>query len=63
VDAVIYLSEVPARWPISEVDTAYILDFSHVDGAKAETKGGKPKGLDAFLKAEVSGKSWRLDQR
>ncbi|KAJ7110232.1 hypothetical protein C8R43DRAFT_1139479 [Mycena crocata] len=52
VDRVEILSEVPDRWPVSDVDTAYILDFSSDDRAKKETRGGKPKGLDAFLKAE-----------
>ncbi|KAJ6607033.1 hypothetical protein B0H10DRAFT_2228341 [Mycena sp. CBHHK59/15] len=46
------LTEVPERFPIPEVDTAFILDFSRDRCAKQETKGGKPKGLGAFLKAE-----------
>lgn len=56
VDVIEYLDGVPSRWPVPAVDTAYVLDFS--DNArlleKADTVKGKPKGLDAFLKAEVS---------
>ncbi|KAJ7628068.1 hypothetical protein B0H17DRAFT_1218393 [Mycena rosella] len=52
VQRVVELTEIPARWPVPDVDTAYILDFSTDDRAKKETKGGKPAGLDAFLKAE-----------
>jgi hypothetical protein len=54
VTQVIELTEVPDCFPIYEQDTAFILDFSHSDRAKKETKTGKPKGLDAFLKSEVS---------
>ncbi|KAJ7809808.1 hypothetical protein B0H13DRAFT_2478429 [Mycena leptocephala] len=52
VTQIIELTEVPDRFPIYEQDTAFILDFSHDDRAKKETKTGKPKGLDAFLKSE-----------
>ncbi|KAJ7430815.1 hypothetical protein B0H11DRAFT_902572 [Mycena galericulata] len=52
VERVVYLTDVPERFPVPEVDTAFILDFSRDSRAKQETKGGKPKGLDAFLKAE-----------
>ncbi|KAJ6624578.1 hypothetical protein B0H10DRAFT_2430864 [Mycena sp. CBHHK59/15] len=46
------LKEIPERFPVPDVDTAYILNFSGDSRAKKQTKGGKPKGLDAFLKAE-----------
>ncbi|KAJ6499878.1 hypothetical protein DFH09DRAFT_1444950 [Mycena vulgaris] len=52
VDRVVELSAVPDRWEVPEVDTAYILDFSKDNRAKGETRTGKPKGLDAFLKSE-----------
>ncbi|KAJ6560476.1 hypothetical protein B0H10DRAFT_2240405 [Mycena sp. CBHHK59/15] len=52
VECVVDLTEVPERFPVPEVDTAFILDFSRDRRAKQETKGGKPKGLGAFLKAE-----------
>jgi hypothetical protein len=55
VDAVEHLQEIPSRWPVPTVDTAYVLDFSDdmrlLD--QSGTAKGKPKGLDAFLKAEV----------
>ncbi|KAF8143302.1 hypothetical protein K438DRAFT_2026358 [Mycena galopus ATCC 62051] len=54
VDCVIELKEIPVRFLVPEVDTAYILDFSGDNRAKKATRGGKPKGLDALLKAEVS---------
>ena len=53
VEAIESLDGVPHRWPVPEVDTAYVLDFgddARVSGRKV-TK--KPKGLDVFLKAEV----------
>jgi hypothetical protein len=53
VDTVEHLQGVPARWPVPAVDTAYVLDFSNDVPGNSETKNGKPKGLDAFLKAEV----------
>ncbi|KAJ7868174.1 hypothetical protein B0H13DRAFT_2558867 [Mycena leptocephala] len=52
VTQIIELTEVPDRFPIYEQDMAFILDFSHDDRTKKETKTGKPKGLDAFLKSE-----------
>ncbi|KAJ6607544.1 hypothetical protein B0H10DRAFT_2439533 [Mycena sp. CBHHK59/15] len=52
VAQVVELKEIPARFPVPDVDTAYILNFSGDSRAKKQTKGGKPKGLDAFLKAE-----------
>lgn len=54
VDAVVYLSEIPARWPVSDVDTAYIVDFTNDSRVKKGANGEKPKGLDEFLKKEVS---------
>jgi hypothetical protein len=53
VDAVKYLPAVLTHWPVPAVDTAYVLDFSEDVPGNSETKKGKPKGLDAFLKAEV----------
>ncbi|KAJ7245593.1 hypothetical protein C8J57DRAFT_1679695 [Mycena rebaudengoi] len=52
VDRVVHLSEIPARWPASNVDTAYILDFSNDSRVKQESDGKKPKGFDEFLKKE-----------
>ncbi|KAJ7261422.1 hypothetical protein C8J57DRAFT_1513953 [Mycena rebaudengoi] len=52
VDRVVHLSEIPARWPVSNVDTAYILDFSNDSRVKQESDGKKPKGFDEFLKKE-----------
>ncbi|KAJ6540237.1 hypothetical protein B0H10DRAFT_2203654 [Mycena sp. CBHHK59/15] len=52
VAQVVELKEIPERFPVPDVDTAYILNFSGDSRAKKQTKGGKPKGLDAFLKAE-----------
>ncbi|KAK6981309.1 hypothetical protein R3P38DRAFT_3234310 [Favolaschia claudopus] len=46
------LSEIPERFPGSEVDTAFILDCSGDERAKKETKRGKPKSFDAFPKEE-----------
>ena len=54
VDRVVAFEKIPVRFPVPEVDTAFIFDFSHEDRAMEKTKGGKPKGLDTFLKAEVS---------
>ena len=51
VDAVEHLDSVPSRWPVPTVDTAYILDGKV--SKDAETVKGKPKGLDAVIKAEV----------
>ncbi|KAK6995619.1 hypothetical protein R3P38DRAFT_2485248, partial [Favolaschia claudopus] len=56
VECVVELSEIPERFPVPAVDTAYILDFSGDERAGKETKGGKLKGFDAFLKEE--GHSW-----
>ncbi|KAJ7508089.1 hypothetical protein B0H11DRAFT_2218088 [Mycena galericulata] len=44
--------DILRRAPVSDVDAAYILDFSGYYRAKKQTKAGKTKGLDAFLKAE-----------
>ncbi|KAK6997504.1 hypothetical protein R3P38DRAFT_3219590 [Favolaschia claudopus] len=52
VDRVVELLEIPERFPVPEVDTAFILDFSGDERAKRGTKGGKPKGLNAILKEE-----------
>ncbi|KAJ7265127.1 hypothetical protein C8J57DRAFT_1470213 [Mycena rebaudengoi] len=52
VDAVVYLSEIPARWPVSDVDTTYIVDFTNDSRVKKGANGEKPKGLDEFLKKE-----------
>ncbi|KAJ7233642.1 hypothetical protein C8J57DRAFT_1576159 [Mycena rebaudengoi] len=52
VDRVVHLSEIPARWPVSNVDTAHILDFSNDSRIKQESDGKKPKGFDEFLKKE-----------
>ncbi|KAJ7468183.1 hypothetical protein FB451DRAFT_1560649 [Mycena latifolia] len=49
---VVELKQIPERFPITDEDTAFILDFSGDDRAKKQTKGGKPRGLDAFLKNE-----------
>lgn len=46
------LDEVPKNWPTTP-DTAFVIDFSDNDRAGMTTKAGRPKGLDAFLKAEV----------
>jgi hypothetical protein len=54
VDRVVHLSEIPTRWAVSNVDTAYILDFSNDSRVKQESDGKKPKGFDEFLKKEVS---------
>ncbi|KAJ7663289.1 hypothetical protein DFH06DRAFT_1395473 [Mycena polygramma] len=43
---------IPERFPIYEDDVGIILDFSHDERAKKETKTGKPMGLDAFVKLE-----------
>jgi hypothetical protein len=59
VDSVEHLDGVPHRWPVPEVDTAYVLDFggdARVSGQdNAVTVTRKPKGLDTFLKSEVCG--------
>jgi hypothetical protein len=55
VDAVEPLENIPNRWPVPKVDTAYVLDFSDDPRVSEKIKNvnGRPKGLDAFLKAEV----------
>jgi len=53
VDAVEHLQGVLTCWPVPAVDTAYVLDFSKDVLRSLETKNKRPKGLDAFLKAEV----------
>ncbi|KAJ7252880.1 hypothetical protein C8J57DRAFT_1237703 [Mycena rebaudengoi] len=50
VDRVVHLSEIPARWPVADVDTAYVLDFSKDSRHKRDLNGKKPKGFDEFLK-------------
>ncbi|KAJ7272454.1 hypothetical protein C8J57DRAFT_1507303 [Mycena rebaudengoi] len=52
VEAVKEEEEIPARWTVSNVDTAYILDFSNDSRVKQESDGKKPKGFDQFLKKE-----------
>ncbi|KAJ7229360.1 hypothetical protein C8J57DRAFT_1583306 [Mycena rebaudengoi] len=52
VDRVVHLSEIPARWPVADVDTAYVLDFSKDSRHKRNSNGKKPKGFDEFLKKE-----------
>ncbi|KAJ7651799.1 hypothetical protein B0H17DRAFT_1215189 [Mycena rosella] len=54
VECVIELDRIPKRWSVDEVDTAYILDLSNTSNgpARTETFTGRPKGFDAFLKAE-----------
>ncbi|KAJ6565748.1 hypothetical protein B0H10DRAFT_2445014 [Mycena sp. CBHHK59/15] len=54
VEKVVELSGIPERWPVPDVDTAYILDLSGIDSrvTRGETYTGKPKGLDTLLKAE-----------
>lgn len=56
VDAVKHLDGIPTHWPIPKVETAYVLDFNKDTrlSKDTETLKGKPKGLDLFLKAEVS---------
>lgn len=51
-----HLNGIPTCWPIPKVETAYVLDFNKDAriSKDAETLKGKPKGLDSFLKAEVS---------
>ncbi|KAG5634645.1 hypothetical protein H0H81_001279 [Sphagnurus paluster] len=56
VDAVVHLAEVPARWPIPEINTttAFIVDFGkNVPMASDVTVTGKSKGLDGLIKLEI----------
>jgi hypothetical protein len=50
VDVVEHLNMIPARWPVPDVDTAYVLDMSKV---KFPDSSEKVKSLDAYLKLEV----------
>lgn len=59
VERVVHLKCIPERFEVPDADTACVLDFSNDARAKKETRKGKPKGLDAFLKAEVSDGSVR----
>ncbi|KAF8230499.1 hypothetical protein L208DRAFT_1400467 [Tricholoma matsutake] len=52
VDAIEPLDGVPHRWPVPEVDTAYVLDFGDDTRVSGRNVAKKLKGLDAFLKAE-----------
>ncbi|KAJ6600216.1 hypothetical protein B0H10DRAFT_2441123 [Mycena sp. CBHHK59/15] len=62
VEKVVELSGIPERWPVPDVDTAYILDLSGIDSrvTRGETYTGKPKGLDTLLKAEDQD-SWEME--
>ncbi|KAJ7934915.1 hypothetical protein B0H13DRAFT_2477555 [Mycena leptocephala] len=53
VARVVELDHIPTRWPCEE-DVAYVIDVSHSKSAVATgtTYRGRPKGLDALLKAE-----------
>ncbi|KAF8229929.1 hypothetical protein L208DRAFT_1401360 [Tricholoma matsutake] len=57
VDAIEPLDGVPHRWPVPEVDTAYVLDFGDDARVLGRNVVKKPKGLDVFLKPEDQG-SW-----
>jgi hypothetical protein len=52
VDAVVNLDHVPTHWPVTEVDTAFIVDLSDSNSQKV-TRKGKVKALDTFVKSEV----------
>ncbi|KAF8224795.1 hypothetical protein L208DRAFT_1409576 [Tricholoma matsutake] len=46
------LNGVPHRWPVPEVDMAYVLDFGDDARVSGRNVAKKPKGLDVFLKAD-----------
>jgi hypothetical protein len=50
VKKVVELAEVPFRWPVPEVDTAYIVP---VDTKSGLSTTGKQRNLDSILKSEV----------
>jgi hypothetical protein len=56
VQRIVELDDLPDRFEVDEVDTAYVINMSRTSSsaAKTETSTGRPKGLDVLLKAGAS---------